>query len=128
MIRYPQIKRYRLDARYKQEYVAYTLQISQPQYSKLENGQRLPSTEEILRLAQLYNVTTDELLLHEAKIDYVNRKSRFRSNNNSAVEFEHLLEENERLYKVLVDYVQRSEQMLKRISDVIDRNPLEQAS
>jgi len=59
---YPNIRSMRLKRDYKQEYVADVLSISQPEYSKLENGKRSPSATDLKQLAQLYTVTVESLL------------------------------------------------------------------
>ncbi len=37
--------------------------------SELENGKKLPSVEFVLRLARLFNITTDELLKDELELE-----------------------------------------------------------
>ena len=59
---YPNLKALRMRANYKQEYLADILSISQPEYSKLENGQKKLSAENIQELCKLYEVTGEELL------------------------------------------------------------------
>lgn len=45
-----------------QQEVADRLNIGQVSYARYENGTRMPNTEMLARLAQLYNVTSDYLL------------------------------------------------------------------
>jgi transcriptional regulator with XRE-family HTH domain len=54
------IKNLRMSASYNQWYVAKELNISQPEYSKLENGKRKKISVEIVKkLSDLYNIDID---------------------------------------------------------------------
>jgi transcriptional regulator with XRE-family HTH domain len=54
------IKNLRLNANLNQWYVAKELNISQPEYSKLENGKRKKiSVELVKKLSDLYNIDID---------------------------------------------------------------------
>ena len=66
MKKYPNIKAFRLQNNYKQEYVADVLGVSQPEYSKIENGSRRIDAFMISELCKLYDVKMDELLKREA--------------------------------------------------------------
>ena len=59
---YPQIRLLRKQAKLKQSDVAAYLNCSQQVYSNYELGQRDISTASLIKLAQLYNTTTDYLL------------------------------------------------------------------
>lgn len=59
---FPNIKALRLQNNYKQEYVADILGISQPEYSKLENGFRKVDMTTLRELCKLYDVEMDHLL------------------------------------------------------------------
>lgn len=48
---------------WSQEELANQLQISRQAVSKWESGKSLPDTDKIIQLSQLFNVTTDYLLL-----------------------------------------------------------------
>lgn len=54
------IKNLRLSANYNQWYVAQELKITQPEYSKIENGKRKKiSIELVKKLSDIYNVDID---------------------------------------------------------------------
>lgn len=53
---YQNIRKIRLVNNFKQEYVADQLGISQPEYSKIENGKRVPNADNLRRLCELYDV------------------------------------------------------------------------
>lgn len=59
---YPRIKNLREDHDLSQQYVADYLQMKQPQYSRYERGLRDIPTDVLIRLAQLYNTSTDYIL------------------------------------------------------------------
>lgn len=59
---YPRIKDLREDHDLSQRYVADYLQMKQPQYSRYERGLRDVPTDVLIRLAKLYNTSTDYIL------------------------------------------------------------------
>lgn len=59
---YPNLRVLRLQHNFKQEYVADTLGMSQPEYSKLESGSRKLDAPCIRDLCNLYDVSSDILL------------------------------------------------------------------
>lgn len=59
---YPRIKDMREDSDYSQQYVSEYLQMKQPQYSRYERGLRDIPSDVLIRLAKLYNTTTDYIL------------------------------------------------------------------
>lgn len=59
---YPNLKALRTANNFKQEYIADILGISQPEYSKLESGQRRLDTHFIKTLCKLYDVSIEYLL------------------------------------------------------------------
>lgn len=59
---YPRLKDLREDMDYSQQYVAEYLDMKQPQYSRYERGLRDIPTDILIRLAKLYNTSTDYIL------------------------------------------------------------------
>lgn len=59
---YPRLKDLREDHDLSQQDVADYLQMKQPQYSRYERGLRDVPTDILIRLAHLYNTSTDYLL------------------------------------------------------------------
>lgn len=59
---YPRIKDLREDADYSQQFVSEYLNMKQPQYSRYERGMRDIPTDILIRLARLYNTSTDYIL------------------------------------------------------------------
>ena len=59
---YQRLKDLREDNDYSQSYVADYLNIKQPQYSRYERGLRDIPTDILIKLALLYNTTTDFIL------------------------------------------------------------------
>lgn len=47
---------------YTQEYVSSYIHISRGGYSQYETGKRIPSSESLLKLAELYNINIDQLI------------------------------------------------------------------
>ncbi|MDO4176004.1 MAG: helix-turn-helix transcriptional regulator [Bacillota bacterium] len=61
-MQYIRIEHLRLDNDYTQEYVAYYLGIQREVYRRYEKGTRTIPDEPVIRLADLYNTTTDYIL------------------------------------------------------------------
>lgn len=59
---YPRLKDLREDNDFSQKYIAEYLQMKQPQYSRYERGLRDIPTDILIRLAKLYNTSTDYIL------------------------------------------------------------------
>ena len=59
---YPRLKDLREDSDMSQKDVADYLGMKQPQYSRYERGVRDVPTDVLIRLAKLYNTTTDYIL------------------------------------------------------------------
>lgn len=59
---YHRLKDLREDNDFSQSFVANYLQMKQPQYSRYERGIRDIPTDVLIRLAKLYNTSTDYIL------------------------------------------------------------------
>ena len=59
---YPRLKDLREDHDLSQQYVAEYLDMKQPQYSRYERGLRDVPTDILIKLAVLYNTSTDYIL------------------------------------------------------------------
>lgn len=59
---YPRLKDLREDHDFSQKYIADYLDMKQPQYSRYEQGLRDIPTDVLIRLALLYNTSTDYIL------------------------------------------------------------------
>ncbi|NXZ95521.1 helix-turn-helix transcriptional regulator [Lactobacillus salivarius] len=66
------MKHLRKEKKYTQNYVSNFLGVSRGKYAKLENGFNNLDLENIIKLANLYNVTVDELLCLSNKKDNKN--------------------------------------------------------
>lgn len=55
------LREFRKNAKLTQTEVSEVLKISQAQYSRLENGTSLPDAKQILKLAQLFGCTPNDL-------------------------------------------------------------------
>jgi transcriptional regulator with XRE-family HTH domain len=70
---------------YSQDYVANRMGISQPAYWQKENAKRMPSDERFEQIAELYNLTVEDLKyeelnsvlikVHEIQIQILKKKS-----------------------------------------------------
>ncbi len=69
MIISEKLKTLRMSHAYTQEDLAEKLSVSRQSISKWETGVSIPDTEYILKLANLYNISTDELLGHKHYLD-----------------------------------------------------------
>lgn len=59
---YPRLKDLREDRDFSQRYVADYLSMKQPQYSRYERGLRDVPTDILIKLAKLYDTSTDYIL------------------------------------------------------------------
>ena len=59
---YPRLKDLREDHDFSQKYIADYLDMKQPQYSRYEQGLRDIPTDVLIKLALLYNTSTDYIL------------------------------------------------------------------
>lgn len=59
---YRRLRDLREDNDFTQKYVAERLSYTQSAYAKIERGERILSAEVIIKLSELYNVSTDYLL------------------------------------------------------------------
>ncbi len=62
------LRRLREKNELKQEYIAKKLGVTKSQYSRIENGETTLSLEKALILADLYDISLDELLNRNEKI------------------------------------------------------------
>ena len=60
-----ELKKLRKEKGLSQEYIARVLQITQRTYSSYELGQTEPTIQTICKLADIFEITTDELLGHK---------------------------------------------------------------
>lgn len=116
---YPQIKLLRLKAQYKQEYVAYFLNISQPQYSKLENGVRSPNAFELNKLTDLYKVSTDVILSREVSPVYVT--GRRKTVEDLERQLNMLMDKHENLMRTFSEYTSNSQRLMDRLTSLFDK-------
>lgn len=56
------IKNAREDRDISQKDMAIKLDMNQSNYSKIENGQQEPSLDQLIKIAEIFNLTIDELL------------------------------------------------------------------
>ncbi len=67
----------RIKRGWTQEEVAKQIDMARSAYAAYENGEATPTTDNVLRLARLYNVTTDYLLCHKTVKSFI--KEQFES-------------------------------------------------
>lgn len=68
MILADNIKAIREEKNLKQIEVATHINVDKSAYSKIEKGTRSVTVEELQKMAQLFNMTTDQILNHDGKI------------------------------------------------------------
>lgn len=69
-----QLKKYRSQKNISQEHLAQELFISRQSISKWENGEATPDLENLIKLAKVFDVTLDELVLNkpvEVKVERI---------------------------------------------------------
>ncbi len=70
-----QIQNLRVQKGLTQERLAEMLEVSRQSISKWELGQAIPDVEKIIRMSELFNVSTDTLLLRNAEDERANKNS-----------------------------------------------------
>ncbi len=70
-----QIQNLRVQKGLTQERLAEMLEVSRQSISKWELGQAIPDVEKIIRMSELFNVSTDTLLLRNAEDEQTNKNS-----------------------------------------------------
>jgi len=68
---YDNIKAIREEKNLKQIEVANHIGVDKSAYSKIEKGMRALTVDELQKMAQLFNMTTDQILNHDGKIPQV---------------------------------------------------------
>ena len=72
---YPRLKDLREDHDFSQKHVADYLGMKQPQYSRYERGYRDVPSDVLIKLARLYNTSTDYILgLTNISTPYISKK------------------------------------------------------
>ena len=63
------LKRYRTARKLTQKELGKMLNISRQAYSNYETGKRTPDLDMLLKIAQIYNITLDDLIKHPYRAD-----------------------------------------------------------
>ncbi len=71
------LKKYRVANNYTQDYVSMKLNISRQAYSNYERGKRNPDIDLLVKLANLYEITLNQLIL----IPFSQKKTRIKESN-----------------------------------------------
>ena len=72
------MKELRKEKKLSQEEIAKKINVSQRTYSNYENGQREPSIETLIKLAEFYNITLDTLAgIETKKLEPLTEKERY---------------------------------------------------
>ncbi len=70
-----QIQNLRVQKGLTQERLSEMLEVSRQSVSKWELGQAIPDVDKIIRMSELFNVSTDTLLLRSIEDEQANKKS-----------------------------------------------------
>ena len=112
---YPKIRELRILHDYKQDYVANALGMSQPEYSRMENGHRHARIEDLRKLSTMYSVSLSALLLREPEGQYQPRPSGRAANYHSQMQVTALLAQQEEMIAHLPEKQHQTEEFLKEI-------------
>lgn len=111
---YPNIKNFREQFKFKQEYVATRLNMEQPEYSRLENGKKSPKPEDLAILAELYGTTVDALM-QSCMSDVDNRYELIASDNSPKNVMDRLINQNEKLIERLFMLHDQNSAIIKQL-------------
>lgn len=112
---YPKIRELRILHDLKQEYVADQLGISQPEYSRLENGHRHARIEDFRRLSKMYDVSISSLMLKDQDLAYGSRQSIPDVSRTTGPHLNALLAHQEEMIAHILQKQQETEVYLKEI-------------
>ncbi|MEN9347632.1 MAG: helix-turn-helix domain-containing protein [Flavobacteriales bacterium] len=125
---YPKIRELRMLHNLKQEFVASQLNMSQPEYSRLENGLRDLKMEDLKQLSTLYGVNSNvfipDSIAAEPKSDL--SKGQMKRVNDlipAAPYWTSLLNHHQELIETLLKSQSRNEVLLEKLLIVLDRKP-----
>jgi transcriptional regulator with XRE-family HTH domain len=118
---YPKIRELRILHDLKQEYVAGRLGMSQPEYSRLENGHRHARIEDLRKLSAIYDVSLSALMLREQELPYGSRPLNASFAGTNHLHLSSILEQQEELMAHLIQKQQLTEDYLKEILQVLGR-------
>ena len=119
---YPKIRELRILHDYKQEYIAGQLGISQPEYSRMENGHRHARIEDLRRLCTLYKVSMSTLMFREPEESYTTRSGGRASSFHREVQVSALLAQQEELIAHLLEQQHQTDACLKEILRALGRD------
>jgi transcriptional regulator with XRE-family HTH domain len=127
---YPKIREMRILHDLKQDYVASKLGMSQPEYSRLENGHRHVRIEDFRTLSSLYDVSLPTLMLREGDMMYGNQilPGAAKMKPEPAHQLHYMLHQQEQLISHLLQKQQEAEEHLQSILRVIVPNGLHEGS
>ncbi len=112
---YPKIRELRILHDYKQDYVANALGMSQPEYSRMENGHRHARIEDLRKLSTIYSVSLSALLLREPEGQYQPRPGSRAASYHSQMQVTALLAQQEEMIAHLLEKQHQTEEYLKEI-------------
>ncbi len=120
---YPKLRELRLMYCYKQEYIADVLGISQPEYSRLENGLRTAKIDEFRKLAGIYKISPSMLMVSDsyAHIDFHQLKSDILEETSEILK--QLTEENRLLRQDLQKSLENSQKLLESVQILHSKGP-----
>jgi|GEM_PF-3318248 len=121
---YPKIREMRILHDYKQDYVADRLGMSQPEYSRLENGHRHARIEDLRMLSSIYEVSISSMMLKENDIQYGSRGNTRRSSQQAsqALQISSILHQQEELITHILQKQQQTEEYLHEILKTMGRD------
>ena len=111
------IKRIREAKDYTQEHLANKLGISQNSYSKIETGGVKITTDRLKQIAEVLEVSPEELLHEDYKV--------FNQNNGTIDKFygyiEHLQEDNKEHIKMLYEQIRYLQKENERLLEIVEK-------
>jgi len=117
---YPKIRELRILHDLKQEYVADQLGMSQPEYSRMENGHRHARIEDFRKLGKMYDVSISSLMLKEQEVPYGSRQHSELNHMPNAQLSAHLAQQ-EAMIAHLLQRQNQSEHYLREILRALGR-------
>ncbi len=123
---YPNIKALRIQYNYKQAYVGDILGITQPEYSKLESGQRKIDSRFIKELCKLYDVNADILLKQNPTSQHLSTEHMIRMAGHPEISHDILAKIIDNYSSILENFTRQQHVQEKIIDKLMNENKQEE--
>lgn len=113
------IYEYRKQNRWSQEELADKLDVSRQTISKWEVGKAVPELEKLIKLAELFDITVDELVKENIEIVYKENANNLSKNENTEESFDKEEKHNKKVFEKIIEKFKFKKISLNKIIKII---------